>query len=302
MEWLNYHHLLYFWLVAKEGGLVPAGRILRLSQPTLSEQIRKLEQSLGEQLFERRGRRLVLTEVGRVAYRYADEIFGIGGELLEAVRGRGTGRTSRLTVGVVDAVPKLLVRHVLEPAMRLPTPVTLICREDRIERLMVELANHAVDVVIADAPVPPGSPARAYNHMLGESGVTLLGPRALAVPLRRSFPRSLEEAPLLLPLADNGLRRALDGWFAGLHIRPRVVAEAEDSALLAAFAADGMGLVFAPTVVADVVSRRYGLVRVADVDGIRERYYAISGERRLVHPAVLAIREAARTELFPPRP
>lgn len=298
MEWLNYHHLLYFWLVAREGGLVPAGRILRLSQPTLSEQIRKLERSLGEQLFERRGRRLVLTEVGRVAYRYADEIFGIGSELLDAVRGRATGRGIRLTVGVVDAVPKLLVRHMLDPAVRLPMPVTLICREDRIERLMVELANHAVDVVISDSPAPPGSPARAYNHMLGESGVTLLGARGLAAPLRRGFPASLEEAPLLLPLADNGLRRAIDGWFAGLGIRPRVVAEAEDSALLAAFAADGMGLVFAPTVVADVVGKRYGLVRVAEVEGIRERYYAISCERRLVHPAVLAIREAARTELF----
>jgi LysR family transcriptional regulator, transcriptional activator of nhaA len=299
MEWLNYHHLLYFWLAAREGGLVPAGRILRLSQPTLSEQIRKLEQSLGEQLFERRGRRLVLTEVGRVAYRYADEIFGIGSEMLDAVRGRATGRAIRLTVGVVDAVPKLLVRHVLEPAVRLATPVTLVCREDRIERLVVDLANHAVDVVIADAPVPPGSPARAYNHLLGESGVTLLGARALAVPLRRRFPASLDQAPVLLPLADNGLRRAVDGWFAGLGIRPRVVAEAEDSALLAAFAADGMGLVFAPTVVAHVVGKRYGLVRVAEVEGIRERYYAISGERRLVHPAVLAIREAARTELFP---
>ena len=300
MEWLNYHHLLYFWLVAREGGLVPAGRILRLSQPTLSEQIRKLEQSLGEQLFERRGRRLLLTEVGRVAYRYADEIFGIGSELLDAVRGRATGRGIRLTVGVVDAVPKLLVRHMLDPAVRLPMPVTLVCREDRIERLMVELANHAVDVVISDAPAPPGSPARAYNHMLGESGVTLLGARALATPLRRRFPHSLDDAPVLLPLADNGLRRALEGWFAGLGIRPRVVAEAEDSALLAAFAADGMGLVFAPTVVADVVGKRYGLVRVAEVEGIRERYYAISCERRLVHPAVLAIREAARTELFSP--
>jgi LysR family transcriptional activator of nhaA len=298
VEWLNYHHLLYFWLVAREGGLAPAGKILRLSQPTLSGQIRKLEEALGEQLFERRGRRLVLTEVGRVAYRYADEIFGIGSELLDAVRGRATGRTIRLTVGVVDAVPKLLVRHVLEPAMRLPTPITLVCREDRMDRLMDDLANHAVDVVIADSPVPPGLSTRAFNHSLGESGVTLLGARALATPLRRRFPASLDGAPVLLPLADNGLRRALDGWFAGLGIRPRVVVEAEDSALLSAFAADGMGLVFAPTVVADVVCRRYGLVRVADMDSLRERYYAISGERRLVHPAVIAIREAARNELF----
>jgi LysR family transcriptional activator of nhaA len=298
VEWLNYHHLLYFWLVAREGGLAPAGKILRLSQPTLSGQIRKLEEALGEQLFERRGRRLVLTEVGRVAYRYADEIFGIGSELLDAVRGRATGRTIRLTVGVVDAVPKLLVRHVLEPAMRLPTPITLVCREDRMDRLMDDLANHAVDVVIADSPVPPGLSTRAFNHTLGESGVTLLGARALATPLRRRFPASLDGAPVLLPLADNGLRRALDGWFAGLGIRPRVVVEAEDSALLSAFAADGMGLVFAPTVVADVVCRRYGLVRVADMDSLRERYYAISGERRLVHPAVIAIREAARNELF----
>jgi LysR family transcriptional activator of nhaA len=298
VEWLNYHHLLYFWLVAREGGLAPAGKILRLSQPTLSGQIRKLEESLDEKLFERDGRKLRLTEMGRVVFRYADEIFGLGKELIDTVKQRPTLRTGRLTVGIVDAVPKLLVRRLLEPAFHLAHPVSLVCHEDRLDRLLVDLAEYRLDVVISESSVPPGATLRAYNHPLGDSGMSVLAVAALATPLRRSFPRGLDGAPMLLPAAGSGLRRALDGWLAANDIRPQVAAEADDSALLKSFAADGMGVLFAPTVVADVVARRYGLVRVGDVPEVRERYFAISGERRLVHPAVVAIREAARSELF----
>jgi LysR family transcriptional activator of nhaA len=298
VQWLNYHHLLYFWLVAREGGLAPAGKILRLSQPTLSGQIRKLEGALDEKLFERHGRKLRLTEVGRVVFRYAEEIFGLGNELIDTVRRRPTARSARLTVGIVDAVPKMLVRRLLEPAFHLPHPVSLVCHEDRLDRLLVDLAEYRVDVVISESSVPPGAKIRAYNHPLGDSGISVLAVAALATPLRRSFPRGLDGAPMLLPAAGSGLRRGLDGWLASHDVRPVVAAEADDSALLKSFAADGMGLLFVPTVVADVVARRYGLVRVGDVPEVRERYFAISGERRLVHPAVIAIREAARSELF----
>lgn len=298
MEWLNYHHLLYFWVVAKEGGLAPAGKILRLSHPTLSGQIRKLEESFGLDLFEKRGRRLELTEMGRLAYRYADEIFGLGRDLQDVLKGRNVHRPARLVVGISDVVPKLLVRTLLGPAVDKDGGVTLVCREDRAERLLVSLAAHDLDLVITDEPLPPHSSIKAYNHLLGTTDVTLVGPPSLAKSVRRQFPASLDGAPMLLPLEGSTLRRHLDAWFATVGVRPRVVAEAEDSALLKAFAADGMGMMFLPSVVVDIVNRRYDLATVERIEVIKERYYAISAERRLVHPAVLAIRDAARSDVF----
>ena len=298
MEWLNYHHLLYFWVVAKEGGLAPAGKLLRLSHPTLSGQIRKLEEALGLDLFEKRGRRLELTEMGRVAFRYADEIFGLGRELQDVLRGRAIDRPARLVVGISDVVPKLLVRTLLEPAFEAGEKLSLVCREDRFERLLTDLVNHELDLVIADAPVPATAPVRAYNHVLGTTDVTLVGPDKLARDARRGFPGSLDGAPMLLPTEGSSLRGHLEAWFETVGIRPRVVAEAEDSALLKAFAADGMGMLFLPSVVVDVVTARYDLVVVGRVEAVKERYYAISAERRLVHPAVVAIRNAAREDLF----
>lgn len=300
MEWLNYHHLLYFWVVAREGGLAPAGKLLRLSHPTLSGQIRKLEESLGLDLFEKRGRRLELTEMGRVAFRYAEQIFGLGQEMQDVLRGRLVHQAARLVVGISDVVPKLLVRTLLEPALS-PGDVELECREDRLEQLLADLVRHELDLVIADSPVPADAPVKAYSHVLGASDVTLVGPAKLARELRRDFPASLESAHLLLPLEGSILRRHLDAWFATIGVHPRVVAAAEDSALLKAFAADGMGCLFVPTVVAEVVCRRYGLAEVGRVESIKERYYAISLERRLVHPAVLAIRKAAREDVFAAR-
>ena len=294
MEWLNYHHLLYFWMVAREGSLASAGKRLRLSQPTLSGQIRKLEEAFDERLFERKGRGLALTEVGQVVYRYADEIFTTGNELLDTVRRRPKGVAVKLRVGIVDAVPKLLVRWLLDPALRLPDPVRLVCHEDRFDRLLAALGRHELDVVISDAPLPPGGSIRAWDHALGHSDMTLLGTSALAGPRRKTFPASLDGAPLLLPLGATVLRRNLDAWFAELDVRPHVVAEAEDSALLKAFAADGMGLMFAPSAIADRVAQRYHLAPAGTTDAVRERYFAITGERRLVHPAVVAIRAAAR--------
>jgi LysR family transcriptional activator of nhaA len=288
MEWINYHHLLYFWAVAREGGLVQAGRLLRLSHPTLSAQIHALEDRLGEPLFERIGRRLVLTEVGRVVFRYADEIFALGREMLDAVRGRSTAR-ARFDVGIVDVVPKLVVRRLLEPALALAPPVRLVCHESTHERLLADLAVHALDIVISDAPVPTGSPVRAYNHLLGETGITFFGTRALAAQARRGFPRSLDGLPVLLPLENLTLRRALNAWFDRHDVRPRVVGEFEDSALLKVFGADGAGLFPAPTVVEDEVRAQYRVSVAGRTDDVRERYYAISLEPRLKNPAVVAM-------------
>lgn len=298
MEWLNYHHLLYFWTVAREGSLVAAGKALKLSHPTLSAQIRALESRLDEQLFTRAGRGLVLTEMGRVVYRYADEIFSLGREMLDTVNGRSGGRPLRLDVGVADVVPKLVVRRLLQPALGGPEPVRLVCHEGRYEKLLADLTLHTLDLVIADAPLPPGSGVRAFHHLLGETSVSFFATKPLAARHRRGFPGSLDGAPLLLPLEGSPLRRALNQWFERHGVAPRVVAEFEDSALLKVFGTDGVGIFPAPTVLEADVARQYGVQVVGRVPEVRERFYAISVERKLKNPAVVAISEAARHDLF----
>jgi LysR family transcriptional activator of nhaA len=297
-DWVNYHHLHYFWVVAREGGLVPAGKVLRLSHPTLSAQIHALEDHLGEKLFTKVGRKLALTEIGRVVFRYADEIFTLGREMLDTVQDRSTGQPLRLQVGVVDVVPKLVVRRLLEPALRLAEPVRLVCSEDSYEKLLVDLALHSLDIVIADSPVPSGSSVRAFNHLLGETGISFFGKKALVKRYRRGFPRSLDGAPVLLPLENSSLRRALNQWFNRHGVKPRVVAEFEDSALLKVFGADGIGIFSAPSAVEKEVCRQYGVEVLGRAPEVKERFYAVSVERRLKNPAVVAISEAAREELF----
>lgn len=301
MKNLNYHHLRYFWAVAREGSLVAAGRALRVSHPTLSAQIRSLEDQLGLALFTKVGRRLVLTDEGRVVYRYADEIFSLGREMVDAVTSGASERALRLNVGVADVVPKLVVRRLLEPALRLPESVRLVCTEGSFEELLGDLATHALHVVLSDSPVPPGSHVRAFDHLLGESAISFFGAPALARACRPGFPTSLRDAPMLLPLENLTLRRSLDEWFARQHITPRVVAEFEDSALLAVFGGDGLGIFAAPAVVEAEVVAQYGVEVVGRTAQLRERFYAISVERRLEHPAVVAINDAARHELFRPR-
>ena len=298
MEWLNYHHLLYFWVVACHGSVTRAAAELRLAQSTVSTQLRTLEEVLGEKLFARTGRRLVLTDVGRLVFRYADEIFGLGRELLETVKGRPTGQPMRLTVGIADAVPKLIAYRLLRPALAVAEPVRIICREDKPDRLLAQLAVHGLDLVLSDAPIGPTTKVRAFNHLLGECGVTFFAAPALARTCRRGFPRSLGGAPMLLPTDNTALRRSLDDWFESEDIRPRVASEFEDSALLMAFGQAGMGLFPAPSAIERQVRSQYGVVVVGRLDTVRERFYAISGERRLKHPAVVAISEAARQRVF----
>lgn len=298
MDWLNYHHLFYFWTVVREGSVTKAATRLRLAQPTISAQVRRLEEAVGERLFQRQGRTLVLTETGRLVFRYADEIFGIGRELVETLRGRPPGRPAQLTVGVANAVPKLIVYRLLRPATRGADPVKLICREDDAERLATALASHALDVVIADTPAPPHVRVKVFNHLLGESDTGFFAPEPLASKLRRRFPASLDDVPMLIPTPNTAVRRGLDAWFDTVRVRPRILGEFEDSALMKAFG-QGMGAAFpASAAIARDICRFYGVRMIGRTDAVRERYYAISAERRLTHPGVLAITSAARDEVF----
>jgi LysR family transcriptional activator of nhaA len=298
METLNYHHLLYFRAVAREGGLVAAAKSLRLSHPTLSAQIHALEHRLGEKLFTKVGRKLALTELGRLALRYADEIHDLGRELVETVQGRGTDKPMRLHVGIVDVLPKLVVRRLLKPALELPQPVRLICHEGPFERLLGDLAQHELDIVIADSPVPSGSAIRGHHHLLGESAVGLFAAPALARSYRTGFPASLDGAPMLLPTENLTLRRSLAAWFDRHGIRPHVVAEFDDSALLKEFGAEGLGVFPAPAAVADELAAQFSAEHLGQAEDVVERFYAISVERRIKHPAVIAISEAAQRDVF----
>ena len=245
MEWLNYHHLLYFWTVARTGSVTAASKELRLACPTISNQIRKLEDSLGEELLRRSGRKLVLTDMGRIAMRYADEIFSLGQEFTSTMKERPTGRPLRFCVGIADVLPKVVAFRLIEPALRLHTPIHLICREDRPDHLLADLAAHDVDVVLSDAPASPAANIRAFNHLLGECGVSFLAPKRLA-HLKKRFPKSLDRAPFLLPLENTALRRDLDEWFHSESLRPVVVGEFADLALLRVFAEEGLGSVCGP--------------------------------------------------------
>jgi LysR family transcriptional activator of nhaA len=298
MEWLNYHHLLYFYTVAKEGSVSRAAKVLRLAQPTLSGQIRKLEHVLDEKLFERRGRNLVLTEMGRVAFRYASEIFSLGGELMETMRGRPTNRPPRLHVGIADVVPKLVAHRLLAASRLVDEGVQLVLREGKPEDLLTELAAQVFDLVISDAPISPHVKVRAFNHLLGESSVTLFAAPALAKRHRARFPKSLDGAPMLLPTENTALRRSLDAWLQAIDVRPRIVAEIEDSALLKVFGQHGAGIFAAPTIVAAEVKRQHGVHALGIAEGVHERFYAITVERRITHPATAAIAAAAREKLF----
>ena len=294
---LNYKHLRYFWAVSRHGNLTRASAELLLTPQTVSTQIRDLEKGLGVELFSREGRRLVLTDIGRVVYRYADEIFNIGREIQDVVRGL-PGRPMYLVVGVADVIPKLIAHQLIEPAIQLKEPVRVICREGRTDRLLAELAIHKLDVVLSDTPIPPAVKIRAYNHLLGESKVTFMASDKLARNFREGFPESMNGAPILLPAEGTILRGTLEQWFDSLEIRPMIVGEFEDSALLTAFGQAGVGIFAVPSVIQDEVRRQYGVEPIGVVEGIVERFYAISLERKVRHPAVAAVCIAAKSVLF----
>jgi LysR family transcriptional activator of nhaA len=295
---INYKHLHYFWAVAKEGSIARASERLNLTPQTISGQLSLLEEHLGEALFARVGRNLELTETGRLVLSYADEIFSLGGELEEMVHNLPDGRPLLFKVGVADVVPKSIAYRLLAPALKLPEPVRIVCREGAIDALLAELAVHRVDLVIADGPIPPGVNVRGFNHQLGDCGITFLATPRLARKLGKNFPHSLNGAPLLMPGDMTVVRSRLMRWLDGLHIHPRIVGEFDDSALMKAFGRSGAGVFIAPTPIAAEVKKQFGVVGIGQTDEVREQFYAISVERKISHPAVVAITETAREWLF----
>ena len=294
---MNYHHLQYFWMVAREGSVTRASARLRLSQPTISAQIKRFEEVLGVKLLQRQGRALVLTDTGRMVYRHADEIFRTGQDLLDTLRLGQTGRRVPLMVGVANAMPKLIAVRLLRPVMAGPDGMSVICRADNSEQLVTQLATHALDVVLSDAPAPPHVRAKVFNHVLGESEIAFFSPRKLAAGLRRAFPASLEKVPLVVPTVNTALRRDIDAWLERTGLHPTIAGEFEDPALMKAFGAEAGMLFPAPAAVERDICRLYD-VHVVGRAPVRERYYAISAERRLTHPGVLAITSAARDDVF----
>lgn len=298
MSFLNYHHLFYFWSVARHGGLAKASERLNVTPQTISGQIRTFEKAIGEKLFDRQHRNLRLTKFGEQVYERASGIFALGQDLQSFLSGEQQTRERELVVGVANALPKFVVYHLLEPAMHLDTPTHLICHEDKAERLLAELAIHHFDVVLSDTPVPPNISVRAYNHLLGKSAVLLMGTPELIEKYKDDFPRSLNNAPFLLPTRDTALRKSMDKWFHKNRVRPQIIAEHEDSALLKAFGEAGSGLFPVSLVVLEDVQTHYKSQPLGTLEGVEERFYAITIEKHVQHPAVSAICQAAREVFF----
>jgi LysR family transcriptional activator of nhaA len=292
---LNYHHLRYFWVVAREGSISRACARLHVSQPTISGQLRALEHTLGGPLFTRRGRNLQLTALGDLVARHADGIFALGRDLAQSVQGGGETTGQRLTVGISDRVPKLVAYRLLEPALAIAGGVRLTCVEDTPTRLFAELAIHGLDVVLSDEPLPPSLDVRAYSHLLGESGVAFFAAKIFKpATLRRDFPSSLTTVPLLLPHAGAAIRQQIAGWLAEQRLSVRIAGEIQDSALLKVFGQAGVGVFPSPAAISDAITNQFAVEEIGRTDSVRERFYAVTVERRITNPAVAALTKAGR--------
>ncbi|PSH05212.1 MAG: transcriptional activator NhaR [Acidobacteria bacterium] len=298
MEWLNYHHLYYFWNVVKTGGVNQAASQLRVSPSAISAQLKELQANFGEALFVRNGRKLDLTEMGRTVFDYAEDIFTLGRELMDTVRNRPTGRPIRVDIGVADVLPKMIARWLIQPALQLNEPIRIVCREASSDDLIARLATLELDVVLSDSPADPNLKVRAYNHSLGDSTISFVGTEKLVMQLRGRFPECLHGAPILLPTDNTAIRRNLDYWFDSTGIVPNVIGEFEDHALLRAFGQHGTGLFPVPSVFENQLKKQDRLRRVGATSEVRTHFYAISSERKLKHPAVVAICESARRQLL----
>ena len=298
MRHLNYSHLQYFWAVAREGSIAKASESLHLTPQTISGQLKLLDEAVGQPLFNRVGRRLVMSDMGRIVFEYADEIFSVGAELASVVRGNHLSGPTSLSLGIVSSMPKLIAERIVAPAIMAEEPVRVRCQEASLEQLLSELAVHKLDLVLSDQPVPDGLSIKAYNHRLGESGMSFFSQRNRARRYRAKFPDCLSDAPMLLPSQHSALRRRLDDWFEINELSPRIAGEFDDSALLKAFGEAGAGIFAAPTVIEEEVCRMYRMSVIGQTDEIKERFYAISPERRLKHPSVVLITDTARSKLF----
>lgn len=286
---LNFHHLRYFYAVAREGGLRRAAEKLRVSQPSISAQVKLLEGALGERLFRPSGRSLALTEFGQLVYGYADEIFALGSELLTAAKQAPSTRRLRLHAGIVDSFPKLMSFEILRPIIEHEPPVQLTCHEGKLADLLSQLGTHRLDVVLADEPASPALAGKVFNHPVAECDVTFCATPRLARKLRGRFPRNLHDAPALLPTQNCSLRRELERWFRQVDVAPRVTGEFEDAALAKIVGTEGLGFLVVPTLVAAEAIERYGFVALGRARAIEMQFFAITAERRLTHPAIIAL-------------
>ncbi|MHC8287731.1 transcriptional activator NhaR [Pseudomonas sp. XS1P51] len=295
---LNYRQLHYFWVVAKTGSIVRACEQLNLTPQTISGQISLLEQTYGIELFRRVGRQLELTEAGRQTLPYAEQMFQLGGELELMLRAQPNEQQILFRVGVADVVPKSIVYRLIAPTMELSEPLRITCREDKLERLLADLAIQRLDLVISDSPMPSHLDIKGYSQKLGECGISFFATAELAARYGQDFPRSLHGAPLLIPGPETVVRSRLQRWFAEQQIQPRIVGEFDDSALMQAFGQSGSGIFIGPSVIADEMKRQYGVELIGQTDAVSESFYAISVERKVKHPGIVAITEGARRELF----
>ena len=295
MEWLNYHHLRYFWTVAKEGSLAKAAAKLHISQPSISEQIRELESALGEKLFRREGRNNKLTDTGHVVFGYAEDIFALGREMMNSLKQRPGAKAIRLYVGVADSFPKLVTNEILKPAFALPQTVHVVCREGKMEDLLAQLAAHRLDIVLADEPASSNTNFKVFNHSLGETSTTFCAEKKLATKLKAGFPKSLHDAPALLPSENTPFRRTLEEWFRQQHVQPRIVAEFEDLALMKIMAAEGRGFIAVPTLAIRDAVEHYGFHVIGHAAKCLMQFHAITAERRIAHPIVALITRSLGT-------
>jgi LysR family transcriptional activator of nhaA len=298
MEWLNYHHLYYFWMVVRMGSISKASEELRLSPPAISAQLHTLEESLGEKLLARSGRNLRPTEMGRVVFSYGDEIFSLGRELMTTVRDRPASRPLRLVVGVVDGLPKMIAHWLIQPALGVPESVRIVCRQGSFDQLLSQLAIHELDVVLSDGPSNPNFKLRAYSRLLGECGTIFMATAELAKTLKNPFPHSLQGAPLLVPTENSAVRRSLDSWLDSQEIHPVITGEFQDHALLRAFGEAGAGIFLVPSVFEGELEQQDRFKRVGATDDVRHHFYAISVDRKIKHPAVVRICNTACRQLF----
>lgn len=291
---INYKHLHYFWVAAKQGGIARASELLHITPQTISGQISLLEQHFGSALFSKVGRNLELTETGRLALSYADEIFTLGDELEDSLRQGSAERPQLLKVGIAEVVPKTIAYRLLEPAYNMGEPLRMLCKENTLESLLAELALNRLDLVLADGPVPPGLGVRGFNHALGESGVSFVASPSIAKSLQVNFPACLDGAPLLIPSEINLMHVRLLQWFDKQNIHPQIMGEFDDSALMKTFGQAGVGAFIVPTAIADEVVNQYGVELIGSIQDVREQFFAITAERRIANPAVVAITESAR--------
>jgi len=297
-NYLNFHHLHYFWSTVKEGGVGKASLALNVTQPTISKQLRLLEEQLGEPLFDRASGRMVLTDAGRLAFEYADEIFSLGSEFLENMSGLGAGRPRWVRAGMSDVLPKLICHKILAPVLEDPDETRLICEAGVSEELLAELSIQRLDLVLTDAPISGAAKVKAFNHVLGESAVSFFATTGVAAKLSGKFPKCLKNAPFLAPTDNTLLRRTLERWFNGLGFRPRIIAEFHDSALMKVFGREGAGVFVGPAVIEQEICREFGAVSIGRTADVRETVYASTGERKVKHPVVAKITEHARQRLF----